>query len=102
MIFGEVAGGCQMRKCDLIDALAEKKNISCKKSEEIINSIFDAISNAIIAGERVELRGFGIFTTKCYKPYVGRNPRTGDAICVKSKKLPLFKVGKKLKVMVNG
>lgn len=90
-----------MNKCELIDALAVKKNISYKKSEEIVNSIFISISNALAAGERIELRGFGSFTIKHYKPYVGRNPRTGEAISVNSKKLPFFKVGKELKEMVD-
>ncbi|MBW1827072.1 MAG: HU family DNA-binding protein [Deltaproteobacteria bacterium] len=52
-------------------------------------------------GDRVEIRGFGSFSVKSYKPYVGRNPKTGEKINVTSKRLPFFKVGKELKEMVD-
>jgi len=90
-----------MNKSELIEALAAKKNLSFKKSEEIINTIFESMSNALHAGERIEIRGFGSFVIKSYKPYVGRNPKTGEAITVKPKKLPFFKVGKELKEKVD-
>lgn len=90
-----------MNKCELVKALAVNMDISYKISEKLINTIFMTISEALIAGERVELRGFGSFTIKAYKPYVGRNPKTGEAILVKSKKLPFFKVGKELKEKVS-
>jgi integration host factor subunit beta len=56
---------------------------------------------AMKAGDRIEIRGFGSFKVKQYKPYVGRNPKTGEKVEVKAKKLPFFKVGKELKEMVN-
>lgn len=90
-----------MNKSELIEALAVKKNLSFKKSEEIINTIFDSMSDALHGGERIEIRGFGSFVIKHYKPYVGRNPKTGEAITVKPKKLPFFKVGKELKEKVD-
>ncbi|MCM1567061.1 MAG: integration host factor subunit beta [Dehalobacter sp.] len=90
-----------MNKSELIEALAVKKNISQKKSEETINILLISITNALEAGERVEVRGFGSFVVRDYNPYVGRNPRTGEAITVKSKKLPFFKVGKELKEKVD-
>jgi integration host factor subunit beta len=91
-----------MNKSELVEALAEKKGISYKKAEEIVNTIFDAMTNAMLAGERIEIRGFGSFVINEYKAYTGRNPKTGESIAVKPKRLPFFKVGKELKERVAG
>ncbi len=90
-----------MNKSELIEALALRKNLSFKKAEEIINTIFESMANALRDGERIEIRGFGSFVIKDYKPYIGRNPKTGEAITVNPKKLPFFKVGKELKEKVD-
>jgi integration host factor subunit beta len=89
-----------MNKSGLIEVLSVKQGISLKKSEEVINVIFSALTDALIAGERIEIRGFGSFVVNEYKPYTGRNPKTGEAISVKSKRLPFFKVGKDLRERV--
>lgn len=89
-----------MNKSELIETLAVKKGLSFKKAEEIINTIFDAMTDALIAGDRIEIRGFGSFVVNEYKSYTGRNPKTGESIEVKPKKLPFFKVGKELKERV--
>jgi integration host factor subunit beta len=91
-----------MNKSEMIEALAEKKGISLKKAEEIINTIFDSMTNAMLSGDRIEIRGFGSFVVNDYKAYTGRNPKTGDSIAVKPKKLPFFKVGKELKERIAG
>ena len=75
--------------------------MSRKEAEKVVDTFFDEITETLAQGERVEIRGFGSFTVKNYKPYVGRNPKTGVQIEVPSKKLPFFKVGKELKEMVN-
>lgn len=90
-----------MNKSELVDDLSAKKGISFKKSEEIINTIFDSMTAALIAGERIEIRGFGSFIVKEYQAYTGRNPKTGESIDVRPKKLPFFKVGKELKERVS-
>jgi integration host factor subunit beta len=90
-----------MNKSELIDAIAAQKGISFKKAEEIINTVFDAMTTALISGERIEIRGFGSFVIKEYRAYTGRNPKTGESISVKPKKLPFFKVGKELKERVS-
>ncbi len=90
-----------MNKSELIDALSVQKGISGKKAEEIINILFDSMTTALISGERIEIRGFGSFVVKEYKAYTGRNPKTGESISVKPKKLPFFKVGKELKERVS-
>ncbi len=90
-----------MNRSDLINALKDRMGLSRKKAEKVVDTFFDAINVTLSKGERVEIRGFGSFMVKHYKPYVGRNPKTGAQINVPAKKLPFFKVGKKLKGMVD-
>ena len=86
-----------MRKSDLIENLALQRNISVKRAEQVVKELFDAMGQSLIDGERIEVRGFGSFEIRDYDAYSGRNPKTGDVIHVKPKKLPFFKVGKELK-----
>ena len=67
----------------------------------MVNTFFDSIKESLVNGDRVEVRGFGSFKVKEYKGYSGRNPKTGEVVEVKSKKLPVFKVGKELKELVD-
>ncbi len=90
-----------MNKSELVEMLASKKNLTFKKSEEIVNLIFDMMSGTLVRGGRIEIRGFGSFVVKEYKSYMGRNPKTGEVIHVRPKKLPFFKVGKELREMVD-
>lgn len=90
-----------MTKSELVQALADKLNITRKKGEEVVNLIFDSMSDALVKGKRVEIRGLGSFMVREYKSYTGRNPRTGASIRVAPKKLPFFKVGKELKTRVD-
>jgi len=69
--------------------------------ETIVATIFEEISSALARGERVELRGFGAFTTKHRNARTGRNPRTGEAVPVDEKSVPFFKAGKELRERVN-
>jgi integration host factor subunit beta len=89
-----------MNKSELIEALAVSNSLSYKKAEEVINALFDAMTDALLSSERIEIRGFGSFVIKDYNAYTGRNPKTGDTIAVKPKKMPFFKVGKELKERV--
>lgn len=91
-----------MNKSELVEALANSKSLTYKKSEEIVNLIFDSMADTLSSGGRIEIRGFGSFVVKDYKAYTGRNPKTGEVIEVKPKKLPFFKVGKELREKVNG
>jgi integration host factor subunit beta len=91
-----------MNKSEMIEALAAKKEISFKKAEEIVNTVFDAMTSALLNGDRIEIRGFGSFVVNEYEAYTGRNPKTGESIAVKPKKLPFFKVGKELKERIAG
>ncbi len=90
-----------MNKSQLVEALAKAENLALKKAEEVVNTVFGEMENALIRGERVEIRGLGSFKVKHYDGYKGRNPKTGEIINVAPKKLPFFKVGKELKERVD-
>ena len=90
-----------MTKSDLIDVLCETQKLPKGRAELLVHIIFDAMEAALKRGERIEIRGFGSFEIRNYRPYEGRNPRTGVAVAVKPKRLPFFKVGKELKERVN-
>jgi integration host factor subunit beta len=90
-----------MNKFDLIVSLSKETNISTRKSEEIINKMFDTMSKALIAGDRIEIRGFGAFSIRRYEGYTGRNPKTGAKTVVEAKRLPFFKVGKDFREGLN-
>ena len=90
-----------MNKSDLIEALSKDTGLAKNKAEEAVNIIFDSMKNALAKGDRVEIRGLGSFKIKKYKGYTGHNPKTGETIKVKAKKLPFFKCGKDLKERVD-
>jgi integration host factor subunit beta len=92
----------RMTKSELIDALAATRtDLTKARAELVVNCVFDAMTEALQRGEGIEIRGFGSFTVRPYKPYSGRNPRTGQPVEVPAKRLPFFKVGKDLKEIVN-
>ncbi len=90
-----------MNKSELVEVLAARAELPLNKAEEVVNTIFEAMTDALVQNRRIEIRGFGSFVNKRYEPYVGRNPKTGAAIEVKAKTIPFFKVGKELKERVN-
>jgi len=91
-----------MNKSDLILKLAEKHNLPEKNATQIVDLVFDGFTNTLKNGGRIEIRGFGSFTVRKYKAYKGRNPKNGEHVDVKPKRLPFFKVGRELKKMVDG
>ena len=90
-----------MTKSDLIDVLCETQKMPKGRAELLVNVIFDSMEASLKRGERIEIRGFGSFEIREYRAYEGRNPRTGEAVAVKPKRLPFFKVGKELRERVN-
>lgn len=90
-----------MNKSELVEAIAEQRNITYKKAQEVVNVIFDGMAQALAEEDRIEIRGFGSFVVRSYKGRLGRNPKTGEVIEVKPKKLPFFKVGKELREKVD-
>lgn len=90
-----------MTKGELIEIVAQRDTLNQRKAEIVVNTIFDAMSSALKAGERVEIRGFGSFEVRHYNAYKGRNPKTGEEVFVRAKKAPFFKTGKELRERVN-
>ena len=90
-----------MTKSDFISLLSTRHNLTAVQATRIVNLIFDGFKDALVKGDRIEIRGFGSFVMREYKTYNGRNPKTGKVVEVKPKKLPYFKVGKELKERMN-
>ncbi len=91
-----------MIKSELVVVVADKyPHLYQRDVERVVNTILDEISGALSKGNRVELRGFGAFSVKHRDSRIGRNPRTGEAVAVSEKKVPLFKTGKGLRDRLN-
>jgi len=91
-----------VNKSDLINKVADKlDSLSHRDVEIIVNQVFDSMSNSLVGGDRIEIRGFGSFEVRNRKPRIGRNPKTGRQVDVGERKVPFFKVGKELKERVN-
>ena len=92
-----------MTKSGLIEMVAElASHLSKKDTEVVVNTIFDAMTEALKQGRRIEIRGFGSFQVKVREAREGRNPKTGEEVQIPAKRTPFFKVGKELKEMVDG
>ncbi len=85
-----------MTKSELNDALSLELDITSREATGIVNTILDSITNELVNGGNVEIRGFGSFTVREYESHEAKHPKTGEEIYVKAKKLPFFKVGKAL------
>ena len=90
-----------MNKTELIQAVADKTELSKKDAEAAIAAMVDAITEALTREEKVQLVGFGSFEVKTRAARVGRNPKTGEEIPISEAKLPVFKAGKALKDAVS-
>jgi integration host factor subunit beta len=91
-----------MTKSVLIEKVAEKVGyLTRTQTEIVVDTVFDSMKNALIKGDKVEIRGFGNFRLKTRKPKQARNPKTGEQVHVPAKKVLFFKVGKELKEMLN-
>ncbi len=90
-----------MNKSDLIEALSKDTGLPKGKAEEVVKTVFNTMANALIKDDRAEIRGFGTFKVKNYDGYTGHNPKTGEPIKVKPKKLPFFKCSPELKERVG-
>ena len=91
-----------MTKNDLIKKLQEElKSYSLQDVTYAVNIIFDSMIDAIKRGERIELRGFGSFVVRERKPRMGRNPKSGAQVKLEERKVPFFKTGKELRLMVD-
>jgi integration host factor subunit beta len=89
-------------KSDLIENLSERLKLPKGKAEFVVNTIFESMEAALRDGDRIEIRGFGSFVVKHREARDGRNPRTGKRVAVAAKRVPFFKVGKELRLRVDG
>ena len=85
-----------MIKQDLIQRVVERTGLPRTKAERAVDAIFGSMKQTLIAGERIELRGFGVFTVKPRKTGIGRNPRTGKEVRIPPGRTIRFKPGKDL------
>lgn len=91
-----------MIKSELVLRIAaQNPHLFQRDVENVVNSILDTIADALTRGDRVELRGFGAFSVKHRDARAGRNPRTGEAVAVCEKTIPVFKTGKELRKRLN-
>ena len=90
-----------MNKNELVAAVADSADISKADSGKAVDSVFDAVSDALKGGDEVRIVGFGTFSVASRAASTGRNPRTGETIQIKASKQPKFKAGKGLKDAVN-
>lgn len=91
-----------MTKSVLIEKVAEKVDgLTRNQTEIVVDTVFESVKNALLKGEKIEIRGFGNFRLKTRKPRKARNPKTGDSVEVPGKKVLYFKVGKALREALN-
>ena len=90
-----------MNMSQLIEKLSERTGYHPHDTDRVVRIFFNSIKNALAQKDKVEIRGFGSFNIKEYKGYKGRNPRSGEQVVVRSKKLPVFRTGKELRERVN-
>ena len=91
-----------MNKAELISAVAEKAALTKKDAEKAVNAAFDTIVETLVAGEKVQMVGFGVFDVKERGVRMGRNPKTKEEIEIPATRVPQFKAGKVLKEIVAG
>ena len=90
-----------MNKTELIAAVAQKSDLTKKDAEKAVKAVFEAISDSLTQGDKVQIIGFGTFEVRQRKAREGRNPRNNDPIKIEASKTPAFKAGKQLKDLVN-
>ena len=90
-----------MTKADLVDHVVALGDLTRRDGEIIVETMFDAVTAALKANDKVEIRGFGSFRTRQRKPRTGRNPKTGASVAVPAKRVPYFKPSKDLRDLVN-
>jgi integration host factor subunit beta len=91
-----------MVRSELIQKLAaERPDLQLETMEAVVDAVFDAITDTLARGGRVEIRGFGAFVAKTRQARTGRNPRTGDAVAITEKRVPTFRAGKGILARLN-
>jgi len=85
-----------MIKLDIVNRVADRTGVPKQKAEQVVDALFNAMKDALAKGNRIELRGFGVFVVKPRKRGIGRNPRTGTEVPIPAGKTIRFKPGKEL------
>ena len=88
-----------MIKLDIINEVVTRTGVTQTKAEMAVETVFDAMKKALAQGDRIELRGFGVFNVKPRKTGIGRNPRTGQEVSIPPGKAVRFKPGKELQAL---
>ncbi len=88
-----------MIKLDIVNAVVNKTGVSRTKAEQAVETVFEAMKDALGKGERIELRRFGVFNVRPRKTGIGRNPRTGQEVSIPPGKAVRFKPGKELQTL---
>ena len=91
-----------MIKLDLINEVVTKTGVTKTKAEMAVETVFESMKKALSAGDRIELRGFGVFNVRPRKTGIGRNPRTGTEVSITPGKAVRFKPGKELHTLAEG
>jgi integration host factor subunit beta len=91
-----------MNKLELTQIVKKENDLTASEAKVVVDLFFNEMANALTSGKRVEIRGLCSFYVKNYKGYTGRNPKSGEKVEIKPKKLPFFKCGKELKERVDG
>lgn len=91
-----------MNKKELVSTVADKAGLDNKAAEAALDAVFGAISDALVAGDKVAVPGFGTFEVRERSARTGRNPQTGESIDIAASKAPAFKPATALKSSVNG
>ena len=90
-----------MTKSELIEMLAQEINVTSEYTYSLVNTILTDMTETLVKGQNIQIRGIGSFSVKKYGPYIGRNPKTGEHVEIKSKRIPRFKAGKALIEQLN-
>lgn len=91
-----------LTKAQLVDMLSERIGLNKREAREMVDTLFGLISERLLAGEEVRLSGFGNFQTRLKSARPGRNPRTGEEIPIKARRVVTFRAGQKLRAVVQG
>ena len=91
-----------MIKQDIVHHVIERTGLPRTKAEAAVDTVFEGLKQALAAGERIELRGFGVFSVRARKTGIGRNPRTGTEVSIAPGKAVRFKPGKELHALDSG
>ncbi len=90
-----------MTKSELIKKLSEDQNLAPSIAQNLVDNLFDIIATDLQSGDRVEIRGFGVFAMKESRPRLGRNPKTGETVAVGARRSVTFHAGKQLQELLN-